>query len=396
MRSLFLIVRRELQERVRSKPFRLFTAGLFVVVLGAVVAIDKAPELFGKSILTLGISSSAPETLKTAIEELSLIEDIEVDLVPYESVEKAEELLQTDELDALLADDRLTYASGANTTLSAVVNRAVFATDLVQRLDDLGLSDQERQEVLTPRPIEVVVLAPGAADEDERQFIGFIAALALFMTITFYGNWILAGTVEEKSSRVVEVLLGLVHPHELLTGKTLGILIVAVAQLAVAIAGAVAGLIVIGTGSLPSVALDVVLVAVPLYMLGLLLFSLCYAAAGAIGSRQADAEAAALPFTIGLLVPFMFANIFVPDNPDGAAATVLSIFPFSAPLVMPMRVAIGSPSAFELVACFALLVPAILLAAVIGGRIYSGVILSGGRQSIRNIISIILRPNSAA
>lgn len=396
MRSFFLILRREIQERLRSKPFRLFTAGLFVLALGAVVAIDKAPELFGENALTLGILSSTPEALSAAIEELSLIEDIEVDLVAYESVEEAEGLLQTDELDALLADDRLIYSSSDNTTLTAVVNRAVFATDLVQILDDLGLTDQERREVLTPSPIEVALLEPGPAEGDERQFIGFVAAIALFMTMTFYGNWILTGVVEEKSSRVVEVLLGLVHPHELLAGKTLGILTVAVGQLAVAIAGGAAGLIVIGAGSLPSVAGDVVLVAVPLYVLGLLLFGLLYAAAGATGSRQADAEAAALPLTLGLLLPFMFANFFVPDNPDGVAATVLSIFPFSAPLVMPMRVATGAPSAVELAACYALLVPAVLLAALIGGRIYSGVILSGSKLSIRNMISVILRPNSTS
>ena len=370
MRTLSLIVRREMQERLRSKPFRFFTAGLFVLAFGAVVAIDKAPGLFGEDVLTLGIPASTSEALRAAIEDLSLIEDIEVDLVPYESVEEAEALLQNDELDALLADDRLTYASSDNTTLTAVVNRAVFVTDLVQRLDDLGLTDQERQEVLNPRPIEVVLLEPGAADEDEKQFFGFIAAVALYMTITIYGSWFLTGIVEEKSSRVVEVLLGLVHPHELLAGKTLGILIVAVGQLAVAIAGALTGLIVIGTGSVPSVASDVVLVAVPLYVLGLLLYSLFYAAAGATGSRQAEAEAASLPLNMGLLVPLLFANIFVPDNPDGLAAMVLSIFPFTSPLVMPMRVATGAPSAVELVACYALLVPAILLAAFIGGRIY--------------------------
>ncbi len=273
MRSFFLILRREIQERLRSKPFRLFTAGLFVLALGAVVAIDKAPELFGENALTLGILSSTPEALSAAIEELSLIEDIEVDLVAYESVEEAEGLLHTNELDALLADDRLIYSSSDNTTLTAVVNRAVFATDLVQILDDLGLTDQERREVLTPSPIGVALLEPGPAEGDERQFIGFVAAIALFMTMTFYGNWILTGVVEEKSSRVVEVLLGLVHPHELLAGKRLGILTVAVGQLAVAIAGGAAGLIVIGAGSLPSVAGDVVLVAVPLYVLDLLLLA---------------------------------------------------------------------------------------------------------------------------
>ena len=109
MRSLLLIVRRELQERLRTKSFRFFTAGLFVLVLGAIVAIDKAPEVFGENVFSLGIPASTPEALRDAIEDLSLIEDIEVDLVPYESVEEAEGLLQTDELDALLAANFPTF-----------------------------------------------------------------------------------------------------------------------------------------------------------------------------------------------------------------------------------------------------------------------------------------------
>ncbi len=396
MRPFFLIVRRETQERLRAKSFRILTAGLFVLVFGAIIAIDKAPELFDEDALTVGLPASTPETFTAALENFSLIEDVEVDLVHYESLEEAKELLGRGEIDALLEEDRLTYASSDNATLSAIVNRAVFATDLIQRLDDLGLTDQERQEILTPRPIEVFLLEPVTRNEDERRFVGFIAALALFLTISVYGNWILTGIVEEKSSRVVEVLLGLVHPYVLLAGKTLGILLVAVSQVAAGMAGAVAGLLVIGTSSLPSFALDVVLASVPLYALGLLLYSLIYAAVGSTVSRQVDAQAASTPISVGLLVPYMFAAVFVPNDPDGVAATILSIFPLSSPLVMPTRVAIGMPSAVELAACYVLLVPAILLAALIGGRIYSGVILSGSKQSIGNIISVIRRPNSAA
>ena len=86
---------------------------------------------------------------------------------------------------------------------------------------------------------------------------------------------------------------------------------------------------------------------------------------------------------------------FMEPIPRLISYTVLSIFPFTSPLVMPMRVATGAPSAVELVACYALLVPAILLAAFIGGRIYSGVILSSGKLSISNLISVVLRPKPA-
>ncbi len=192
-------------------------------------------------------------------------------------------------------------------------------------------------------PVQVVLQDPDAADKDARQFIGFLAALALYVTLAIYGNWILTGIVEEKASRVVEVLLGLVRPYELLAGKTLGILVVAVGQLAIAVVGAIVGLVIVGKDSLPSVALDVVLAAIPLYVFGLLLYSMIYAAAGATVSRQSDAQSAATPIVMLLLVPYMFSAAFVPQNPDGLAATILSIFPLTSPLVMPARVANGSP-----------------------------------------------------
>ena len=392
MRSLLLIVRREVQERLQTKSFRLFTAGLFVLVLGAIVAIDQAPEIFGEDSFVLGVAVDAPPSLTRSIEAYAAIQDVEVDVLPYANSDDAQALLDDETIDAFLSDGRLVYAGDENTTLTAVVSNAVFAQELAQRLEGLGLDEREQQELLSPEPIQVVQDDDGE-DDGERQFIGFLSALALYITLAVYGNWILTGIVEEKATRVVEVLLGLVRPYELLAGKTLGILVMAVGQLLVALLGAAAGLLIVGTEELPSVALDVVLAAAPLYVLGLLLYSLIYAAAGATVSRQADAQAASTPIVMMLLVPYMFAAAFVPSNPDGPAATVLSIFPLTSPLVMPSRVATGDPTALELVACYALLAPAIVLTAFIGGRIYAGAILSGRKLSVRSLLRVVIRPS---
>lgn len=395
MRSLLLIARREVLERLSAKSFRLFSAGLFLMVLGGIVALDQAPEIFGENTRSLGVSSDAPPELTEALNRYAELEDTDIELVPYRSPEEAQGLLEDGTLDAYLSDGALTYSSTESTTLTSLVSNAVYSYQLGQRLSDIGLSEQETQELLTPEPVEVVVQESDATDDGERRFIGFLSALALYITIAVYGNWILTGVVEEKSSRVVEVLLGLVRPHELLAGKTIGILVVAVGQLLIAVAGAVVGLALVGGSELPPVALDVVLASIPLYVMGLLLFSLLYAAAGATVSRQADAQAASTPIVMILLVPYMFAAAFVPENPDGAAATILSIFPLTSPLVMPTRVATGDPSALELAACYALLVPAIMLVAFVGGRIYAGAILSGRRLSASTLLRVIFRPGSA-
>lgn len=396
MRSLLLIAQREVQERIQTNSFRLFTAGLALMVLGSIVAIDQAPQIFGEDSFDLGIATSSPPALTGAIESYATIQDVEVKVVTYSGPAEAAALLEDDELDAYLSDGTLIYRSSEDTTLTAIVSSAVAVQELTNRLQGLGLDEQEQHELLAPESVKVVLQDSSRGNEGERQFIGFLAALALYITIAVYGNWILTGIVEEKSTRVVEVLLGLVRPYELLAGKTVGILIVAVAQLVVAVVGAVIGLVITGTDRLPSVAFDVVLAAVPLYVMGLLLYSLIYAATGATVSRQADAQAASTPVVMLLLVPYMFSAVFVPGNPDGLAATVLSVFPLSSPLVMPARIASGDPTFIELVACYALLVPAIALAAFVGGRIYAGAILSGRKLSPRNLLRVVLGPTETS
>jgi ABC-2 type transport system permease protein len=241
----------------------------------------------------------------------------------------------------------------------------------------------------------VDVLDPGAANKGERQLIGFAAALSLYLTLAIYGHWVLTGVVEEKSTRVVEVLLGLVRPYELLAGKTIGILIVAIAQLLIAVLAAVLAILITGA-SLPGVAADVVIAAVPLYLAGLVLYSLIYAALGATVSRQADAQSASTPVAILLLVPYLYSAIFIPQAPDSVIAKVLSVFPLTSPMIMPARVASGDPSTIELAACYLLLIPAIVLVALIGGRIYSGVILSGRKTGFSTLVAAVLRPSESS
>ena len=395
MRSLLLIVEREVRERVQAKSFRLFSAGLFIMVLGVIIAMDRGPQIFGDDSYSLGVADGTPQEITDALTRFAELEDIEVEFVPYETEPQAQALLEEGEVDALFMDGTLTYDDSEISTLTTLTSNALYSYQIAQRLDALDIPEDQRQDLLSPDAVEVVVQDPGETNQGERQFIGFLAALALYITLAVYGNWILTGIVEEKSSRVVEVLLGLVRPHEMLAGKTLGILVVAIGQLALALLGAAVGLLLVGGSELPPVALDVVLAGVPLYILGLLIYSMLYASAGATVSRQADAQAAATPIVMVLLVPYMFAAIFVPQNPDGIAATIFSIFPLTSPLVMPSRVATGSPSAPELIACYALLVPTILLLAFIGGRIYAGAILSGRRFSLSTLLAMVVRPGEA-
>src|SRR5690606_12002724 len=169
-----------------------------------------------------------------------------------------------------------------------------------------------------------------------------------YIAWSFFGTWVLTGVVEERASGVVEVLLGTIRPSSLLTGKVLGILLLAVFQLLAAGVAMLVALIVTGF-ELPAAGIEVAVVGVASFVLGLLLYSFAYAAVGATSSRQADSSSAAAPITFALLVPYMIALFVVPGDPDGPLSVLLSLLPVTAPLVMPSRVALGDPAVWELI-----------------------------------------------
>jgi ABC-2 type transport system permease protein len=386
MKPVWLVVQRELRERIGARSFRFFSLGLLLLAAATIVAIDQAPAIFDETTFTLGVVGEQPDGLEAALDQFAEARDVTVETRLTADRDDAEALLEDGQINAFLDQDELVYKDAGNGTLTAVVNRALYVARLPQALAEAGVTAEEAQTLLDPEPLEVRVLTPDGEDEGERQFLGFVAALAFYVTMAVYGNWILTGVVEEKSSRIVEVLLGLLRPHEILTGKTLGIVLVALLQLSMALLGAGLGLLLSGTDVLPAIALDMVVFGVPLYLMGVLLYSLLYAAVGSTVTRQADAQAAATPIVMLLLVPYMFAAVFVPQNPDGAAATFMSLLPLTAPLVMPARIASGSPSPVEYVLCYGLMLPAVAFAAWLGGRIYSGSILSSRRSSLFSVL----------
>lgn len=394
MRPLFLVIQREIKERLGTRSARLFTAALFLLALASILAIDQIPTVFSDSQYRLGVVGEAPADLDEALDQAATELSIEIEVSRDAGRAAAEERLLNGEIRAYLVDGELVFRENESVTLTSAVNRALYIQRLPALLQEADITPEQAAVLLDFAPTQVTLLEAPDADELDRRFIGFAAALGLYITLALYGNWVLTGVVEEKTSRIVEVLLGLLRPHDLLAGKTIGIAVVAVTQLSAAVLGAFVGLRLIGADLLPPIAADVVIAALPLYILGVLLYCLIYAAVGATVTRQADAQSASTPIVMLLLIPYMYAAVFVPDNPDGPVATFLSIFPLTSPLVMPSRVATGSPDTLELIACYVLLPPMIMLVAWLGGRIYAAAIMSGRSMGMRGMLKTMLSSRS--
>jgi len=222
--------------------------------------------------------------------------------------------------------------------------------------------------------------------------------ILVFMTSVTYGMWVATSVAEEKSSRVMELMLNAATPGEMLAGKVLGVGGAGLTQLAAIVlpAAIVVALqvpltrLVLGedAGDTPLAGLTAsILVAfVVFFLLGFLLTALVYAAAGSLVSRQEDVQQVALPMLMISFVAY-FAAFFASGAPDAAWVAPLSWVPFFSPYVMMARLITGSVPPGEVALAVGLLVAAILVALAVAARIYAaGVLLYGQPPSLGGVV----------
>lgn len=375
--SMWLVARREITERVRERSFLVSGAVTLLIVAAAAVV----PALIGGSDTdTYEVGVAGPEQRAVAVAADAAGGDLDVKIEPRRVRDRAqaEKLVRAGDLDAALLDGRVVISDETlpdKLDSALQVGQRQVATGATLRRQ--GLSEAATREALDPAPLRPEALS-GDQDDDQKRFIALAAGILLYMQLLTYGLWVATGVVEEKSSRVVEILLSTVSPRALMAGKIVGLGLLGMGQLLLVVAVGVG--LAVGTGSLDASAGDVgpALLVLLWFPLGYALYASMYAATAALVSRQEDLQSASTPLTILILVSF-FVSFSALDDPGGMLAKVASLVPFSSPLVMPGRMALGDASAAEVVAAIALVVAATVLLVRVGARIYSGAILRTGK-----------------
>ena len=236
--------------------------------------------------------------------------------------------------------------------------------------------------------VQVTALQPAKSQNGQRLTIAIIAALLLYMTLMFVGQTVAQGVVEEKSSRVVELLLSTLRPWQLLAGKVLGTGALGLVQMLVpAVLGLGVGL---STGALSlslGSSVGTVAWALAWYGVGFALYALVFAALGATVSRQEDVGGLVFPATAPLILAWVVGISVVPSNPESSLVEWLSMVPPCAPVLMPMRIAMGVAPLWQMLVS---LVLAIAFSGVLlrfAGRIYRNAVLrSGARIPLREAL----------
>ena len=215
----------------------------------------------------------------------------------------------------------------------------------------------------------------GRSPDDETA--AFILTVLLFMTITTYGAMVLNGVVEEKASRVVEVLLARIPARSLLAGKITGIGLLGLGQVAVTAVAALVAATTISGVDLPAVRGGVLAWAVVWFVLGYAFYTTVFGALGSLASRPEDAQSAAGPVSV-LLILVYFVSFAAIGSPDTTWARAISWLPITAPIAMPTRIAMGAAAWWEPALAAVLTLAAIAGLVVLGGRIYTNAVLHNG------------------
>jgi ABC-2 type transport system permease protein len=290
-------------------------------------------------------------------------------------------------VDVAIVDGRLLVKESRSNAAVRVAQRAVAGQSAMTRLRAAGLTQQEALETLALRPLQVNVLDPGARDRERDTGMLGIGVLILFAALLIYGQSVASSVTEEKSSRVIELLLTSVAPRRLLAGKVLGVGALGVAQvITVCSAGLISARIAGGEGLPPSARGTVALV-VGWFVLGFAFYSVAYSALGALVSRQEDLDATTAPVNVLLIATYFGANAAI-ENPDGTWAQIAAFLPPVAPLIVPTRVVLGDMGAVGLIASVAVSLLATFLLIRVAAGIYERSILRVGAPiSLRSALA---------
>lgn len=347
-----LVAEREILAQVRSKSFIISTAITLLLVIGGIVL---SSILGGRAAETTSIAVVG--TAPAAVTANETLEPVEV-----ADREAAEELVRSGEVEAAVVPDD----GGLGYALLAL--------------------DEAPQGVISALSVspDVELLEPAETSEALRTIIPLAFGLVFMMAALGSGAMIMQNTVQEKQSRVVEILLTAVPARALLAGKILGNSVIGVGTAAAIAAAAAFGLAITGQSELLDVLSAPMIWFVIFFVFGFVLVASIFAAGAALVSRQEDTGAVMTPAMMLVMVPY-FGVVFFSDN--AVVMTILSYVPFSAPVGMPVRLFFGEAEWWEPLISLGLLVAATAVVVTVASKVYTNSLLRmGSRVSLRDAL----------
>lgn len=390
IQTIALVSQREFLTRVRTKSFLVSNAIILALMIGGLIVTsifvggDNKPDV--TKVGLVGTAQQLAPALTAAGPALGFqIETLEL------SEQQAREQAAAGDVSAAL----IPASGGAATALvdksidsqlHALLDAAVRAQATDTALTAQGVDLAKLASDVSGAAVTVQALNPPQPDEDQRLILAAIGAGLLFMGITVYGVAVGVGVVEEKSSRVVEVLLSTIKPLHLLWGKIFGLGAIGLLQITVvSLAGLITGLAT-GLITVSGTATAVLVAVLGWYVMGFVFFAVLYAAGGSMVSRQEEVNSTTMPITL-LVMAMVYVALFGIGSLESSFMTTMSwIPPFSATL-MPMRIAAGLADPWQIVGTVILMLAACYALSRIAATIYQrSVLQTGSKVSLRQAL----------
>jgi ABC-2 type transport system permease protein len=422
MGKVWVVFKREYLERVRSKWFLVATLlgpvffGLIMVLpivlsartrtstrLSDVIIIDATGTDLGERVAK-GLMQTAPDGPPPRVRSIS------AERIPAEEDSATRAVIQHEAIGYMVLDAQTTggkemkYAGRNATALLDVetIQRIVRQSLLNQRLEREGI-DPNRVNMLTAVRLEtktekITDRGKEGAGGLTSFFFGYGIAIVLYMMIAIYGQSIMRGVLEEKTTRVAEVVVSSVKPDTLLAGKIVGSGMVAVTQVLVWMAmvfllylgrGPILGAFGVPMASqaikIPSLSPMVGVALLAFFVFGFILYAALFCAVGSMVSNQEDVQQAVMPVMLLLISSIIFMQPIL-LAPASTLAKTMSWMPFSAPLIMPLRMALIAIPWYEIVGSLLSVVIGCVVAIWVSARIYRvGLLMYGKRPSMREL-----------
>lgn len=418
MRKVWAVIRREFIERVRTRWFLIST------ILGPVFMIGMAvlPGLLlskGAGVSSIVIVDESTGQLASRVESQVTrsgrftIRQLETQ--PERRTEVMDSLtaeVQGERLDGFLVLSAATLESGiaeyrgrnvSSLTETAILERAVRQALTVERLSRRGVDPAVVQEATTGIDLQTMRISKRGATSESGEatfFMGYAMALILYVVTLAYGITVMRSVVQEKQDRVIELLISSLNPFQLMLGKVIGVGAVGLLQMiiwsgvgALTVKYRTSILTMLGVPAqavaqfrMPTLGLDMLGLVLVYFLLGYLFYSALFAMVGAAVNSETEAGQAQQPVMM-LLVVSLLVSIGALGNASGPIGVWGSMVPFSAPIVMPVRMATSDVTTSQLLMSLAIMVISTVIVVWIAGRVYRiGILMYGKRPSIKELV----------
>ncbi|MCI0485352.1 MAG: ABC transporter permease [Blastocatellia bacterium] len=422
MKKVLIIIKREYLTRVRTKAFVIGTVispllMLALIILPAFLAtrgggerqvrlIDQSGDPYLVEAIMKKVSPSSGDDRPTMRRNTRFVLSHRP-VRPDEAIEEVREqykdevLKDSDNAYVVLPPGVLDgaepeyYAKSTSDLAIRDLERIISASIIERRLARAGFDSDKVAGYMKPVDLKKnKITAEGESQEGgESAFIvGIIMLFFIYMTVLMYGISVMRGVIEEKQSRIVEVIVSSVRPTQMMLGKLIGIGLVGLTQYAVWVSSAVL-LTVFGaslmTGvsnfDMPRLPVSLLIYFIIYFVLGYFLYATLYALVGSMVSSEEEAQQAQMPVTLLLVVPMLLFGMIM-SNPNSPVATILSFIPFFAPTLMILRIAMVNPPLWQILLSMLIMVGTILGVVWVAARIYRvGILMYGKRPSIAEL-----------